>query len=204
MRHIEYLPLPEIVRAVRNPKEHDIPTIRKSIEKFGCTIAGELDDRTGRLVAGHGRLLVLEQMQAEGKSPPEGVKVADDGVWLPPILRGWSSRSDADAEAYLAANNSTSERGGWDRGLLADMLTDIGAADEELLTATGYDMADVENLVPADLGEAPPAPELTSGPVERVEPPDVWGVIVTCETEEEQVELLERLAAEGRSVRALR
>lgn len=38
---------------------------------------------------------------------------------------------------------------------------------------------------------------------ERVEPPTVWGVVVTCESEAEQVELLERLTEEGRSVRAL-
>ncbi|MEV1003425.1 hypothetical protein [Nonomuraea sp. NPDC050202] len=203
MRHIEHMPLPEIARAVRNPKEHDLPTIRKSIQKWGCTLAGELDERTGRLVAGHGRLHVLEEMASDGASPPEGVKVSDDGVWLVPILRGWSSRSDADAEGYLVANNSTSERGGWDRGALADMLTDIYEADEELLAATGYDPTDIEDLVPADLGDAPPAPVPTPGPAERVEPPDVWGVIITCATEEEQVELLERLAAEGRSVRAL-
>ncbi|MEU6715208.1 VOC family protein [Nonomuraea sp. NPDC046802] len=49
MRRIEHMPLPEIVRAVRNPKEHDLPTIRKSIQKWGCTLAGELDERTGRL-----------------------------------------------------------------------------------------------------------------------------------------------------------
>ncbi|MEV0236894.1 hypothetical protein [Nonomuraea sp. NPDC050786] len=203
MRHIEYLPLPEIARAVRNPKEHDLPTIRKSIQKWGCTLAGELDDRTGRLVAGHGRLLVLEELVADGASPPEGVKIGDDGVWLVPILRGWSSRSDADAEGYLVANNSTSERGGWDRGLLADMLTDIGAADEELLAATGYDLGDVDDLAPADPVQPPPSGEPGAGPAEQVEPPTVWGVVVTCESEAEQVELLERLSEEGHSVRAL-
>ncbi|MFI9847563.1 hypothetical protein ACIHFD_61850 [Nonomuraea sp. NPDC051941] len=197
------MPLPEIARAVRNPKEHDLPAIRKSIEKFGCTVAGELDERTGRLVAGHGRLLVLDEMASEGKSPPEGVKVADDGTWLPPILRGWSTRSDADAEGYLIANNRTPERGGWDHGMLADMLADIGAADEELLAATGYDMADVDELMPSEPEQAPPSGEPGPGPAERVEPPTVWGVVVTCESEAEQVELLERLSAEGHSVRAL-
>lgn len=33
--------------------------------------------------------------------------------------------------------------------------------------------------------------------------PEVWGVIVDCETEEEQVKLLERLESEGMEVRAL-
>lgn len=203
MRRIEHMPLPEIARAVRNPKEHDLAAIRKSIEAFGCTLAGELDERTSRLVAGHGRLHVLNEMASEGKSPPEGIKVSDDGTWLVPILRGWTSRSDADAEAYLVAANRLTERGGWDRGLLADMLTDIGAADEELLAATGYDLADVDELLPADPVQPPPSGEPGPGPAERVEPPTVWGVVVTCDSEAEQVELLERLTEEGHSVRAL-
>ncbi|SDM60496.1 hypothetical protein SAMN05421869_1495 [Nonomuraea jiangxiensis] len=37
MRRIEYTPLPEIARAIRNPKEHGLPTIRKSIQKWGST-----------------------------------------------------------------------------------------------------------------------------------------------------------------------
>ncbi|MEU7855237.1 hypothetical protein [Nonomuraea sp. NPDC049141] len=206
MRRIEHMPLPEIARAVRNPKEHDLPTIRIAIQKFGCTLAGELDERTERLVAGHGRLLVLEEMAAEGKSPPEGVDLGDDGVWLVPILRGWTSRSDADAEGYLVANNAIPERGGWDRHLLADMLTDIGAADEELLAAAGYtadDLADLSDLLPANSDQPMPDPVPSSGPAERVEPPTVWGVIVTCSSEAEQVELLERLTEAGHSVRAL-
>lgn len=203
MRRIDYLPLPEIARAVRNPKEHDLPTIRKSIQKWGCTLAGELDDRTDRLVAGHGRLLVLEELVADGVSPPEGVKVSDDGVWLVPILRGWSSRSDTDAEGYLVANNAIPERGGWDRGLLGDMLADIGAADEELLAATGYDLDDVAELLPTDPEQVPPSVGPGPGPAERVSVPEVWGVVVTCDSEAEQVELLERLTELGHSVRAL-
>ncbi|MEU8356488.1 hypothetical protein AB0C27_10810 [Nonomuraea sp. NPDC048882] len=49
-------------------------------------------------------------MAGESKSPPEGVKIGDDGVWLVPILRGWTSRSDAEAEAYLVAANRLTER----------------------------------------------------------------------------------------------
>ena len=56
-------------------------------------------------------------MAGESKSPPEDVKIGDDGVWLVPILRGWTSRSDADAEAYLVAANRLTERGGWDHGM---------------------------------------------------------------------------------------
>ncbi|TDC96104.1 hypothetical protein E1292_38630 [Nonomuraea deserti] len=157
-------------------------------------------------MAGHGRLLVLEEMHAAGKPPPESVKAADDGTWMPPILRGWSSRSDADAEAYLVAANRLTERGGWDHGMLAEMLTDIGAADAELLAAaayTGDDRADLDELVPRDPDQAPPNPVTGAGPAEQVEPPTVWGVVVACDSGAEQVELLEQLTEEGHSVRAL-
>lgn len=124
-RTLAYLPLAGIDRAERNPKEHDLPAIRASIAEFGCTIGGIIDERTGRLIAGHGRLAVLDQMREAGNAPPEGVTLADDGDWLIPILRGWSSRSDTGADAYLVADNRTGEKGGWDDHLLAEVLSDI-------------------------------------------------------------------------------
>ncbi|MEU5863525.1 hypothetical protein ABZ815_20310 [Nonomuraea sp. NPDC047529] len=202
MRRIEHMRLHAIPRAVRNPKEHDLPAIRRSIEEFGCVIAGELDERTGRLVVGHGRLQVLEEMAAAGESPPEGVLVDDDGTWLPPIVRGWSSRSDADAEAYLIANNRTTEKGGWEERMLAEVLADVRDADPDLLAATGYTADDLTRMAAAD--DHRPEEELPEpGDADEDIRPEVWGIIVTCDNEEEQTRLLERLADEGWQVRAL-
>ncbi|MEU4511756.1 hypothetical protein AB0G05_19870 [Nonomuraea wenchangensis] len=194
--------LHEIPRAVRNPKEHDLPGIRTSIEAFGCIVAGELDERTGRLVVGHGRLQVLKQMAADKVSPPEGILVDDDGTWLVPIVRGWSSRSDADAEAYLIANNRTPEKGGWEERMLAEVLADVRDADPDLLAATGYTADDLTRLAAAD--DHQPEEELPEpGDADEDVRPEVWGIIVTCDNEEEQTRLLERLADEGWQVRAL-
>ncbi|WP_433235470.1 hypothetical protein ACQPYK_25395 [Streptosporangium sp. CA-135522] len=161
-RRIEYMPLPGIPAAARNAKDHDLPAIRASIETFGCIVAGEIDERTGRLVVGHGRKEVLTAMAASGSTPPEGVRLAEDGTWLVPIVRGWSSRSDADAEAYLIANNRTTEKGGWDEGLLVESLLNIQQADAGLLVVTGYtadDLADLDAAMAAalagDMGGAP-------------------------------------------------
>lgn len=145
------MPLRDIPRAVRNPKDHDLPAIRTSIEKFGCLVAGELDERTGRLVAGHGRLEVLEAMCEEGADPPQGIERVDpDDAWRVPIVRGWSSRSDAEAEAYIIAANRIPEKGGWEQQLLAEILDDIAAASPDLLELTGYTATDLDDLV-ADL-----------------------------------------------------
>lgn len=155
-RRIEYMPLLDIPAAARNAKDHNLTAIRASIETFGCVVAGEVDERTGRLVVGHGRKEVLTAMVTSGSTPPEGVRLADDGTWLVPIVRGWSSRSDADAEAYLIANNRTSEMGGWNEAMLTESLLAIQQADAGLLAVTGYtadDLADLDAALGAALAE---------------------------------------------------
>ncbi|MEV0617587.1 hypothetical protein AB0I81_29995 [Nonomuraea sp. NPDC050404] len=152
-RYIKYMPLPDIPSASRNAKDHDLSSIRRSIETFGAVVAGEVDERTGRLVAGHGRKEVLTQMHAEGASPPEGVQLTEDGTWQVAIVRGWRSRSDADAEAYMIAHNRTNEKGGWDQDILTRSLLDIQKADADLLAATGYspdELADLEEVLAVD------------------------------------------------------
>ncbi len=153
-RYIKYMPIPEIPSASRNAKDHDLSSIRRSIETFGCVVAGEVDERTGRLVAGHGRREVLMQMQAEGASPPEGVQLGEDGTWMAAIVRGWRSRSDADAEAYMIAHNRTNEKGGWDQDVLALSLQEIREADEALLAATGYSEDEAATLQEALAADA--------------------------------------------------
>lgn len=157
-RHIEHLPLSAIPRAFRNAKTHQLGAIRRSIEKFGVTWAGLLDERTGRLVAGHGRLAALEAMRADAVSPPEGV-TDDDGDWLVPIVRGWSSRSDAEAEAYLIADNRLSELGGWDDRLLAEVLDQIADDNPDLLELVGYSQHELDDMI-ARFGEPPSLDDL--------------------------------------------
>lgn len=139
--------LQDVPRATRNPREHDLPLIRRSIETFGCTMAGVLDERTGRLVAGHGRLTALEQMNWEGVDPPEGIQRGEGNSWLVPIVRGWASRSDAEAEAYVIADNRLNQRGGWDDHVLAEVLSDVAETSPDLLEAVGYTGAELDDLI---------------------------------------------------------
>lgn len=157
-RRIDLMPLGDIPRAIRNPKAHQTASIRRSIEAFGCTWAGLLDERTGRLVAGHGRLATLTAMRDDGVHPPEGV-VDDDGDWLVPILRGWASRSDAEAQAYLVADNRISEVGGWNDRELADVLDDLSSENPDLLELTGYTSTDLDDMI-AGLGDPPTLEDL--------------------------------------------
>lgn len=155
-RRVEYLRLDDIKPAPRNPKRHDEDAIGASVDRFGLAELPLLDERTGRLVAGHGRWEDLLSRCERGNEPPDGVRVANDGQWMMPVVRGWGSRSDAEAEAYLVASNRLTELGGWNDDALGALLRDLAATDAELLAVTGYDADDLAHLLaasrPPDLG----------------------------------------------------
>jgi DNA modification methylase len=144
-RRLDYQDLDTIEPAPNNPKEHQIDGVRASIDRFGYVAPMIIDDRTGRLVVGHGRLESLKARRDAGETPPEGIKVDDTGRWLAPVIRGWSSRSDADAAAYLVLDNRQTELGGWDHQALSNLLEEIG--DPDLVELTGWDPADLEELL---------------------------------------------------------
>jgi hypothetical protein len=134
-RAVTYIRLDEIRHAPRNPKGH-ADGIGRSIAHHGFAELPLRDDRTGLLVAGHGRHQHLTAMHAEGQTPPDGILVDPDGMWRMPIVTGWSSRSDADAEAYLIASNQLTTAGGWDDPGLATVLADL--QDAGLADLTGF------------------------------------------------------------------
>jgi hypothetical protein len=148
--------LADVAQAERNPKAHDQAALARSVERFGYVEPMVLDERTARLVAGHGRLADLRLREARGEQPPEGVADGPDG-WLVPVLRGWASRSDAEADAAGIALNRVGESGGWQRDSLADLLTEL-AGDTDLLAATGFTTSDLDDLL-ADLGDVVTLPE---------------------------------------------
>jgi len=144
---IEYMPIDEIVRAGRNPKGHDAGKIYESMKRFGYITPMLIDERTGRLVAGEGRLNDLQMEKARGERAPERVVVGDDGRWYAPVVRGVEFRDDREAEAYLIADNRLSEIGGWDdERQLAEMLSDLAAQGMQMLTGVGYDGDDIDGL----------------------------------------------------------
>ena len=186
-RWLDYLPLDEIEFAERNPKGHDLPGIGGSIDLHGMGEVPLMDERTGRLVAGHGRIEALRLRQAQGGSPPDGLTVAADGAWLAPVVRGWRSASDAAAASYLIGSNQWTIMGGWqDERQLADMLIELQRTDDALLAASGYGVDTLDALLSAldeagsgagvgtgSGGDDDDAPEVAAGdPVTA--PGDVW------------------------------
>lgn len=179
-RYVDYVPIDQVALAPRNPKGHNGDGIRTSIGHFGFAELPLLDERTGRLVAGHGRHEQLTALYTAGHTPPDGIRVDGDGTWCMPVIRGWASRSDADAEAYLIGSNQWTIAGGWNDSDLAGVLVDLATSD--LLELTGFTDADLAALLDEPVSDEDPstpghsdldaAPEPPATPVTQTG--DVW------------------------------
>lgn len=155
-RWTEYVDVDALVPDERNPKRHDDAGLDDSLRRFGYTEQVMVDERTGKLVSGHGRRELVLRARAHGEAPPDGIVVDAEGRWLLPVGRGWSSKDDDDAFAYLVAANRWVEKGGWyDEALVSGLQaleqTEAGYA------GVGYNHDDV-NLMLAEIAKRNPAP----------------------------------------------
>jgi ParB-like chromosome segregation protein Spo0J len=139
---IEYVSLSKVEKWPRNPKLHDIEQLGASVERFGFVQPILLDEKTNRLVAGHGRLETLRRLKDAGKQPPPRIKISN-GDWLVPVVRGVSFKNEKEAEAYLVADNRQVELGGWDEEALADLLR----GQEIDLTGIGWSSGEIDALI---------------------------------------------------------
>src|ERR1051325_8240659 len=150
---VEYRSIDSIQPANRNPKRHKLDTLVASMQRFGYNSPIVVDGRTGRLVAGHGRLESLLKAKAEGRKPPERILV-EGSDWLVPVLIGVSFADEREAEAYLLADNQSTIVGGWDDQELQKIIDELGK--EEALVGTGfedlyYDQLSIEQDDPTPL-----------------------------------------------------
>jgi DNA modification methylase len=142
---IDYLPVDEVARWPRNPKKHDLLALRVSMDRWGFTQPILRDENSGRLVAGHGRVDTLADLMRAGDVPPDNVDLEPvTGRWLVPVVRGLRFADEAEAEAYLLADNRLQDLGGYDDELLAKMLADARATNG--LEGTGYTELDADRI----------------------------------------------------------
>ena len=172
----------ELPEAPRNPKMHS-PDLAESVSRFGYVEPIVLDERTGRIVSGHGRKDELLRRHAAGDTPPDGIEVDADGRWLVPVSRGWASNSDSEAEAFVVTANRLVEAGGWHDDLLADVLVDLSKLDDGL-RGVGFDQDDLTGLLERlgrevdvsahqrHIGDPDDVPEPPKEPVTK--PGDLW------------------------------
>jgi hypothetical protein len=145
-RSIEYRRVRDLVPDPRNPKDHAAALIDASISRFGYVEPIVEDGRTGQLISGHGRMESLLAAEVRGDAPPDGIVVEDGGAWLVPVVTGWASGSDVEAEAALIALNRAGEVGGWDQSDLIMILSELSEQPDGFL-GVGFDEAELERLL---------------------------------------------------------
>ncbi len=135
--------------------------LEQSLGRFGMVAPMVLDERSGNLVAGHGRLEALAALKATGQQPPARVKVGPGGDWMVPVVRGVGFANDVEAEAYLLTDNKSSELGGWDRRMLGEIVADLEtqAAQLEDLGWTPEELSGLAAEADAAAGDVPPPEE---------------------------------------------
>lgn len=157
-RRIEYVDISEIQPEPRNPRVHkSIEDVRASIRRFGFVDPIIHDDRTGKMIAGHGRIEALTEIRRDWLSTPKSKRKVPGGItvkgdkWSVPVVFGWESQDDAEAHGLLIALNRHAETGGWDEPMLLSLLGEI-AESVRGLEGVGYtdeDQAALQRLVEA-------------------------------------------------------
>ncbi|NJL26888.1 MAG: hypothetical protein HC897_02895 [Thermoanaerobaculia bacterium] len=147
---LRYIPLSQARRWDANPKRHDIPALMKSIETHGFGDPPKYDATLEALVYGNGRTEALERMQAEGKAPPRGIAVLEDGAWAVPVIFGVDAESRAAAVAFAVDHNNLTLLGGglgltdllaiWDEQALQKVLSDVPDAGALLASLNSQDL----------------------------------------------------------------
>lgn len=170
-------PLSDLHPYYKNPRRGDIRTIRESLRQNGAyrALVVNIGTHTGRP---HEVLAGNHTFAAAKAEKYETLAVTFVDV------------DEETAARIVVVDNRASDKATNDADVLRELLVDL-----DDLAGTGYtdeDLAKMSSLG-AEEGEA----EVDD--VGEVQ----WGVIVSCEDESEQVDLLERLTDEGLTVRAL-
>lgn len=188
---VEYVPLSDFKKYPKNPKLHDLDTLGKSIERFGFNDPVAIDENTGYLVEGHGRIERLEADKKNGKPPPERIHIRKDGEWLVPVLRGIAFTNETELQAYLLAANRLVEVGGWDDSRLATIMKELKTSN----ATAGIGWSDrqiqsiINNIDPSDLPEGEPDMPDSRG----VKSSTAYKQIVLYYAPDEYEEILEKL-----------
>ena len=161
--NIEYKSIGDLHVNPHNPRTHSqtqVSQIAKSIREFGF-INPILIDAEKRILAGHGRLEAAKQLGMET---------------VPTVCV--EALTEAQARAYLIADNKLAELADWDVELLASELQYVTELDIDFdLTITGFDTPEIDVLLsPTSQAppeeDPPPEPDFDTPAVSQ--PGDLW------------------------------
>ena len=159
----EFLRLDRLEPDPSNPRRdsrQQVAAIARSIETFGFT-APILVDGKNRIVAGHGRLEAAKRL----------------GLETVPVIR-LEHLTEAQAKAYMLADNKLTDRSSWDDAKVAIVLKELSeiALDFEI-EATGFEAPEIDfriqSLEPPDASDSADEFDAAVGPpVSRLG--DLW------------------------------
>ena len=132
-RVLTYRAVSELRPDLRNLRKHSraqLSAIARSINSFGFN-APILVDKNDQVVAGHGRLEAARSL----------------GLDRVPVVK-LNNLSEAQAKAYMLADNKLTDRSSWDDGLLAIHLKELSEiASEFEIEVTGFEIPEIDLLI---------------------------------------------------------
>src|SRR5713226_5085498 len=127
---VVYRPITELKCDPRNPRIHDrrqLRQIARSIEAFGFCVPVLVDAQL-KVIAGHGRVSACELLNLHEV----------------PTIR-LDHLTEAQAKAFMVADNRLSENSVWNERLLAEQLKELSVLDLDFsLEATGFTMGEID------------------------------------------------------------
>jgi hypothetical protein len=215
---IRFVPLSQIEKLdgilwSKNSKKHDIDKILESIDRYGWVDPPKWDKNlnsgNGGIAFGNGRtealITGLIAARAQGREPPRGIPIdKTTGEWCIPIKFGVDCKSEVEAMALAIDHNNLQMSGFeaseisrlWEsEGYLA-VLSEIAEAGVVPVTV---DEEAIANMLLAISEDEPD--KSTESSVDEIK--DMWAIIINCDSENEQAELLERFISEGIKCKAL-
>lgn len=166
--------LKDYERNARTHSKEQIEQIRQSLREFGWTVP-VLAREDGTIIAGHGRVLAAKRE-----------KIAEAPVI---IAIGWT---EAQCRAYGLADNRIALNSGWDENLLGIEMGELAGLGVDLGTL-GFDGDEIN---PQRKSDATPdaSPQLDGLR---------YSIVLRCNDEKQQAELLDKLEKEGLTCEAL-
>lgn len=171
------MPLSELKLFHANPRQGDVGAIIQSLEAHGQYRALVVNTRTNEVLAGNHTLLALRQMGASD------------------ALCHFVDVDDDEATRIMLVDNRANDLASYDDAGLLELLKSLPGLD-----GTGFDGDAMDELAANLAAISADAPSLDAT---EQEIPETYEVIIQCSDEATQASLLERLAAEGYTCRAL-
>jgi ParB-like chromosome segregation protein Spo0J len=130
---ITYRGVDELETNPQNPRHHStkqIQQIARSIEAFGLNVPF-LTGRDGRLIAGHGGLAACRML----------------GIRQVPTV-SLEHLSEAQARAFMIADNRLAENSTWNRRLLSEQLKSLSHVNLDFsLETSGFEIGEIELMI---------------------------------------------------------